>query len=281
MSSVPPRFYAPDLHADRDSVVLTGDEAMHLTRVLRLGAGAVVRAFDGRGLEREALVELVGKREVVLRVGTRVDSARELSFSLTLVQSVLKGDAFDGIVRDATMLGVTAIQPVVATRSEITAAAMERGRRVERWTRIAISSAKQCRRAVVPEIRNPLSFSAALAAYAGAASRQLDEDPEPNVGAAFRRPNTVLTPSGFKPVAVMLVEPAAPVPSAELSALATIAPQSGVVVFVGPEGGWAEAEIAEAASAGMKLVTVGDRTLRADAAALVALPVLLYLWGEL
>jgi 16S rRNA (uracil1498-N3)-methyltransferase len=256
MSGMPPRFYAPDLLGDRDTVVLTGDEAMHLTRVLRLGAGAAVRVFDGRGLEREAVVEAVGGREVKLRVGVRVDSARELAFPLTLAQSVLKADAFDGIVRDATMLGVTAIQPVLAARSEITAAALERGRRVERWTRIAISSAKQCRRAVVPEIRAPLSFSAARAETMG-------------IG------------TGSRPVAVLLVEPAAAAGNAEIGALATLARRSGVAVFVGPEGGWTEGEIAEAATAGMRFVTLGDRTLRADAAALVALPVLLYLWGEL
>jgi 16S rRNA (uracil1498-N3)-methyltransferase len=260
MSGMPPRFYAPDLDAGGDTVVLNGDEAMHLTRVLRLSAGASVRVFNGRGLEREAVVGSVAKGEVTLKAGGRVGSARELSFHLTLVQSVLKGDAFDDIVRDATMLGVSAIQPVVAARSEIDAAAIERGRRLDRWRRIAISSAKQCRRAVVPEIRNPASFLS-------------------YVGAAFRRPDSDLPHSPS--VAIMLIEPAADLAASRISDARRIAPQSAVEVFVGPEGGWSEAEIAQAEGAGATFVTLGDRTLRADAAALVALPVLLYAWGEL
>ena len=71
---------------------------------------------------------------------------------LTLVASVLKGDKMDDVVRDAVMLGVAAIQPVVSERSETSMAAMARSGRVARWQRIAVSSAKQCGRAVVPPI---------------------------------------------------------------------------------------------------------------------------------
>ena len=267
MSAIPPRFYAPDLNPDRDIVVLRDDEATHLGRVLRLGPGDEVRVFDGRGREHEAFVASIGRRDVSLRVGRRVDAARELSFTLTLAQSALKGDAFDAIVRDATMLGVTAIQPVVAARSEVTSTAIERSRRVDRWRRIAISSAKQCRRAVVPAIGNPLPF----AAFVETPFRRPGGSAE-GIGTAWGGPGDV---------ALMLVEPTAVASGAMVSPPATIAPQPGVVVFVGPEGGWTEAEIDEAVGAGVKLVTLGGRTLRADAAALVALPVLLYAWGEL
>ena len=245
-----PRFYAPHLLIDAERLTLAGDEALHLTRVLRLGPGAALRVFDGRGLERTAVVDAVRRGEVTLDLGDRVDAARELPFRLTLASAVLKGDAMDGIVRDATMLGVTAIQPVVTGRSEVPMAALERGRRHERWHRIAISSAKQCRRAVVPDIAQPAGFTAALNLARGRA-------------------------------VLVLIEPSAPIVSSAVSVLDRIPTGDGVVVFVGPEGGWSEQELTEAAEAGARLVTLGDRTLRADAMALVALPVLLYVWGEL
>ena len=73
---------------------------------------------------------------------------------ITLVVSVLKGDKIDDVVRDAVMLGVTSIRPVVSERSEISLAAMAKSSRIARWQRIAVASAKQCGRAVVPAIHD-------------------------------------------------------------------------------------------------------------------------------
>ena len=75
--------------------------------------------------------------------------------AVTLGQAVLKGDKMDDVVRDAVMLGVADVLPVVSARSETTLAALRKARRVERWQRIAISSAKQCGRAVVPTVHEP------------------------------------------------------------------------------------------------------------------------------
>ena len=245
---MPHRFYAPALDAEADRWALGGDEARHLSRVLRLGAGAEVRVFNGRGLERAAVVDLITGGEVVLRLGAALPAARELPFPLTLVQALLKGDAMDAVVRDATMLGVTSIQPMSTGRGEVPAASMAKGGRRGRWQRIAVSSAKQCGRAVVPDVREPIALSEAL---------------------------TRAQPG----LLVFLTEPSSRAGAGRLGDLTP--PRDEAAVFVGPEGGWTEEEIAAAAAAGAHLVTLGERTLRADAAALVALPVLLYAWGVL
>ena len=244
-----PRFHAPELHADSDRCALTGDEARHLARVLRLGPGAEVRVFDGRGLERAATVAAIARDEVVLALGGPVSAARELPFALTLVQALLKGDAMDAVVRDATMLGVTAIQPVLTARCEVAAASVAKRGRQARWHRIAVSSAKQCGRAVVPDIRAAFSLTEALDRARGEAIVFLAE---PSSAADVDRIGKLPAPGG-----------------------------APVAVFVGPEGGWTQDELSEAAAAGVRFVTLGERTLRADAAALVALPVLLYAWGAL
>src|SRR6185503_17639842 len=96
----------------------------------------------------------VGKKSAVVRPIERGVPARELGVPVTLVISVLKGDKIDDVVRDAVMLGVTSIRPVVSERSEISMAAMARSSRVARWQRIAVASAKQCGRAVVPPIHD-------------------------------------------------------------------------------------------------------------------------------
>lgn len=246
---MPHRFYAPALDAETDCVSLGGDEARHLSRVLRLTAGAEVRVFNGRGLERAAVVDLITGGEVVLRPGAALTAARELPFPLTLVQALLKGDAMDAVVRDATMLGVTSIQPMSTGRGEVPAASMAKGGRRGRWHRIAVSSAKQCGRAVVPDVREPIALGEAL---------------------------TRAQPG----LLIFLTEPSSRAGAGRLGDL-TPPRDRAAAVFVGPEGGWMEEEIAAAAAAGAHLVTLGERTLRADAAALVALPVLMYAWGVL
>jgi 16S rRNA (uracil1498-N3)-methyltransferase len=245
------RFYAPAAAATGDVVTLPDDEARHLTRVLRLSAGDAVRVFNGRGDEFDALVEGASKTGVRVRVGMRQAAAAEAAVSITLVQAVLKGDKMDDVVRDAVMMGVAAIQPVVTTRTEVSLAALERGNRADRWQRVAVSSAKQCHRAVVPAVLPPCDFEGALAALTG-----------------IRLANPAL----------MLVEPGASSDVVPLGDVDHVAPRQATMI-VGPEGGWTPEEIERGAEV-CRLVTLGARTLRADAMALVALSALFVKWGE-
>ena len=241
------RFYAPGSARGR-TVALPEEEAQHLSRVLRLKAGAPVIVFDGRGREFDAVVEKAGKSEVLVNVGSsRTVTERELTVSLTLAQAVLKGDKMDDVVRDAVMMGVAAIQPMVTARSEVTLAALQRGRKRERWQRVAIASAKQCGRAVVPEIIEPVAF---------------DELVEPgSIGTAFT-----------------FVEPAVAWKAKSLAAFEqTMAAEAAL--FIGPEGGWTPEEI-DQAEAVTHLVTLGRLTFRADVMAIVALSAVLTLWKE-
>jgi 16S rRNA (uracil1498-N3)-methyltransferase len=245
------RFFAPDAHATGAVIALPDDEAEHLTRVLRLQRGDDVIVFNGQGLAFEATVESARKDGAEVLLGPRCDAAPEPRVAVTLIQAVLKGDKMDDVVRDAVMIGVAAIQPIVATRSEVTHASIERSRRRDRWERIAVSSAKQCGRAVVPVILEPQPFEAV-----------------PTLVDERRLPGPAL----------MLVEPTAAAEVVSLGEL-DVPPPREVSVLVGPEGGWTPAEIA-AASEQCRLITLGGRTIRGDAMALVAVASLFTKWGE-
>lgn len=245
------RFYAPDAHEPGDVVTLPDDEAEHLTRVLRLKAGDALRVFNGRGRELEATVEQADKRGVRVRLGRIADAAPEPRVAITLAQAVLKGDKMDDVVRDAAMMGAAEIQPIVTARTEMTRTSIVRGRRRERWERIAVSSVKQCGRATVPRVLDAIEFDALIDAL----SRMLLPLP-----------------------GLMLVEPNAAsqtTPASELD----LSPQRGATVLIGPEGGWAPAEVERGASV-CRLITVGSRTLRADAMCVVALSALFTMWRE-
>jgi 16S rRNA (uracil1498-N3)-methyltransferase len=243
------RFYAPALGAGDANVKLPVDEGRHLIRVLRLRVGAAVRVFNGRGVECEGHVAAIERDEVTVAIGAGVASAPETATSITLAQSLLKGDCMDGVIRDAVMLGVNRIVPLLAARAEGDRRSHAAGLRLSRWERIAVASAKQCGRSVVPSIARPLSLAACLS-------------------------------SGLSVVRVALVEPASPLPVVRLDELRGGPPPLAAELFVGPEGGWAEDELHVLAGYDARAITLGGRTLRAESAAIVGLSVLHTLWGE-
>lgn len=238
---------------------LPRDEAEHLTRVLRLGVGDTVTVFDGRGHEFLAKITAAAKRQVRLQLLSRVEPAEEAAVAITLVQAVLKADKMDDVVRDAVMLGVAAIQPIVTRRTEMTVAALIRGARVERWQRVALASVKQSRRATLPEVRMPLTLETYLSDPPATLRLMLVE---PEAFASARDDSARVQPH-------------------RLSALQQQPRPDDAAVLVGPEGGWADEECATAQRQGVQLVTLGRRTLRADAVPVAAISVLQFLWGDL
>ena len=155
-------------------------------------------------------MQAVGKSTAQVLLGAVHESAAEARVAVTLVQAVLKSDKMDDVVRDAVMIGVAAIQPIVTARSEVTRASIERGRRRERWERVAVSSAKQCGRAVVPVILEPEPFDAI--------ATLVDERQLPGP-------------------ALMLVEPQAGADAISLRELDGRPPREASLL-IGPEGGW-------------------------------------------
>ncbi len=243
-----PRFHAPAASSGDEIIELPPDEARHLSRVLRLGPGAEVAVFDGRGHELLAVVEAVTRTGARVRLVRPLEAAPEPDVRLTLVQGVLKGDHMDAVVRDAVMLGVAAIQPVATAHGQVRLDALARGAGAARWRRIAVASAKQCRRAVVPDILPAREFGELAAAPGSAADLRL-----------------------------LLVEPAA-ARAGEASGLRALPRPRAAEIAIGPEGGWAADEIETAVAHGFVPVTLGRRTLRADAVPVAAIAVLQFLW---
>jgi 16S rRNA (uracil1498-N3)-methyltransferase len=242
-----PRLFVPSPAIQDERVELPAGEGHHAMRVLRLRDGDSVRIFDGTG--REWAGTLVAAPVPAVAALREVVAVAEPAVRLTLALGVLKGDQMDTAVRDATMLGVAAIQPMVTDHVTVPPRAWQSGAAIERWRRVAIASAKQCGRAVVPEIAPIRAFADIVAAPADASR------------AAF-----------------MCVEPAVNAQAFEVGVAAAKAPPAAVI-HVGPEGGWSETEIARAREAAVVLISLGPRTLRAEAVPAVALAALWTTWG--
>ena len=236
-----PRFFAPDLDPDLASVMLPPDEARHLTRVLRLGAGAEVEVFDGRGAEYRAEVEAAVRETASVRLVERLPGTPAPAVSVSLVLAVLKGDGMDAAVRDATMMGAEGILPVLTAHSDVKPSFARRPETRARWRRVAMASVKQCRRATLPVIPETQDFDDWLAASNAGATR------------------------------LMFVEPSAAAATLSLRAAIGAATPSAVTILLGPEGGWSAEELEAAVAAGCVLVTLGPLTLRADAMPVAAM----------
>jgi 16S rRNA (uracil1498-N3)-methyltransferase len=242
-----PRFHAPALDPGAGHVTLPPDEARHLSRVLRLGAGDEVSVFDGKGREFRAIVEVAVRDTAALRLIEPLPVAPAPPVHIVLVQAVLKGSSMDDAVRDATMMGVETIEPLLTAHSDVKSAVVQRPETLERWNRIALASVKQCRRATLPQIHRPRTFDEWIAA------------PSAGIQLIFVEPSAGCAPQPLK----RLLEHDVP---------------SRAAVLLGPEGGWAPDEIARALAGGAIAVSLGPLTLRAESMPVAALSALNALW---
>ncbi len=240
------RFHCPDATAATTSVALPPDEAHHLRHVLRLRAGAQVGVFDGRGCEFRARVASVERDDVTLADLTPVPALPEPLVRVTLAIGLLKGDQMDAVVRDATVAGAVEIVPVVTEHVDVAKPA--RAGAVARWTRVAIASAKQCGRAVVPIVAPVVAFETAVSRPA--AVRLICVEPSARAGRE--------------------VQP--------IGALGDASRPVSALCLIGPEGGWTPDEVAAALARGARPVHLGPRTLRAEAMPLALLSSLWAIW---
>jgi 16S rRNA (uracil1498-N3)-methyltransferase len=242
-----PRFLCPQGPTVDDvggEYALPDAVAHHALRVLRLARGDSLTLFTGVGGEFTATLVRADKRVAVARIDGFDPVERESALSVTLAQGIAANDAMDHAVRRSVELGVTAIQPVVTTRS----ARMpdrERGeKRLAHWRQIVVAACEQCGRNRVPEVRDAMPLDRWLA-------------------------------DRTRETAGLVLAPDAP------AAISDLPPPNGALdVLIGPEGGFAVAEIAAATRAGLAAVRMGPRVLRAETAALAALATVNALWGD-
>ena len=215
-------------------ITVTGDDASHITRVLRMKAGEHLTACDENGMEYETIVQSTGN-EVMLEVLSSHLSENEPPYRAVVYQALVKGDRFDTVLQKATELGAAEVVPVVTSRCTVKLEKSEYRKKAERWQRIVYEAAKQCGRAVIPQVREPMMLrdAAAEAAKADLSLFCYEAD-------------------GTRPLPEIFDEVGKP---------------QTVAVMIGPEGGFDPSEAAAAAESGMKMTGLGKRILRTETAA--------------
>lgn len=236
------RFFVDEVRGG--AAELRGDDARHLTRVLRAEAGQKYEISDSRSAWLAEVAEARGDR-VVFRVIEPVASP-EVPVRITLFAALIKFDRFEWMIEKVTELGVERIVPVEAARSEKGLFAASR-KRVERWSRVAREAGQQSRRLRAPEILPAAHFESVLSEKSEYRYR-LEEAGAPSLAACL---------------------PGSPTLAAQVS------------VLVGPEGGWTDPERQAAAAAGWLAVSLGPLVLRTETAAAAAVAIVVNGWcGE-
>jgi 16S rRNA (uracil1498-N3)-methyltransferase len=214
-----------------DRAALIGEHADHLARVLRARIGQEFDIAAGDAVRR-GRISSVGDARVEFDLGEEVSSA-DLA-DITLVLAVFKFDRMEWAIEKCTELGVSRIVPVIARRTDAHLAAAA-SKRSERWQRIAHQASEQSRRAAPPEISAPVKIAEAS-----------------NLRGKLR---IVLAESEERTLLRDVVKPGA---------------TGGVVLAVGPEGGWVEDELQSFQKAGWTSASLGNTILRAETAAMAA-----------
>ncbi len=230
-----------------DEIRIQGDELKHLSQVLRVRVGDHIAVIDGSGDEHEA--ELVSvDRQVALarRISTSMPDVESAS-EITLLQGIPKSDKMDLIVQKAVELGISRIVPIwtehVVRRETGDAAA-----KVERWNRIAREAVKQSHRTRIPEVLAPMTLDAAAKTWRG-------------------------------DLGVLLYENERKKNLKQLLEWYTMNRYHRLSILVGPEGGISPAESEYLAMCGFESVTLGNRILRTETAALAALAIIMHETG--
>jgi 16S rRNA (uracil1498-N3)-methyltransferase len=233
---------------DEATATISGAQAEHMARVLRATAGMEADVVAG-GHVFHAEVAAVSADEIRFNLIAEVQA--DPALPVTLVVSIYKFDRMEWAIEKATELGVSAIAPVIARRTE-KHLALAAGKRVERWRRLAIEAAQQSRRSDVPAIYDPVSLSERVKASSAGASE------------SARAAYIVLAEQERTTTLRLAVEDAVAQAGIEMPKLE---------IAIGPEGGWAAEEEALFDANGWRAVSLGPRILRAETAALAALAV--------
>jgi len=226
---------------------LQGREHHHLSKVARLRCRDEVWLFDEDGARYRARIEDIDRDRTRLRLLEKLEATSRRS-KITLAQALLKAKSMDWLIQKATELGLSTLVPVLSERC-VVKLEDRTAKKVLRWSRIAQEASKQCRSGLVPAILGPRPLEDFL--KEGDADKKLILSE--NRGLPLKDLVRTARISGRKP---------------------------HVLIMVGPEGGWTEAEENKAVRRGFELVSLGPNVLRAETAALAAMAILSHFWDS-
>ncbi|MDY4698454.1 16S rRNA (uracil(1498)-N(3))-methyltransferase [Eubacterium coprostanoligenes] len=228
-----------------EKIILDGESARHIAKSLRMRVGDVICVTDGGGEDYGCQIEEITKEEVVLKVCYKQVCESEPSCKVTIYQGVPKSTKLEDIIQKCVELGVTEIVPILTKRCVSRPDDKSAGKKNVRYQKIALEAAQQSGRGIVPKIENMKTLKQALA----------EDESEVKI---------VFFEGGGKKLTDIIDKNI-----------------KSVSIFIGPEGGFEEAEVEQIEAAGGVRATLGKRILRTQTAPVAGLTAIMLLTGNL
>ncbi len=239
-------FFTESSGAVGDKLLITGEDAKHITKSLRMAVGESLTLCDNQGFEHLCRIDRISPDGVSVTVVTKEECTHEPDVKLTLYFALTKGDKPEIVIQKAVELGAAVIVPVLTERCISRPDRKGAENKLQRYRKIAYQAAMQSRRGIIPEVR-PLtelkSVKSELSEYDKA---------------------ILFYEGGGEPLRKLIGEN-----------------DKSIAVFIGPEGGFEESETEKLQSAGALTATLGKRILRAETAPLAAITAIMLLTGNL
>ena len=238
-----PRIYTEQVLASDSRLELEPGPSAHIARAMRMRAGDSLTLFDGRSGEYAARINTVGKKTVLVDIGTHRDREAESPLAIHLGIAISRGDRMDWLIQKATELGVKSLSPLLSERTEVKLKGERADKKRHHWQQITIAACEQCGRNRLPQIAPLQSLPQWLAT----------------------------TRADYKYV----------LHHRALAEATQQQPPDGIALLIGPEGGLSETEIERAEHCGYQSLSLGPRVLRTETAPLAAVAILQARWGDM
>ncbi len=243
-------------HIDKKNIVsniaqITGQDAKHLTNVLRLKPNTIVELADGQGTKYTAKILNISSKQVELKIIKKSFLESESPVHICIAQGILKDKKMDMLIRHLTELGVSEWIPFFAKRTIPTPSVQKIQKRIQRWEKIAKEALKQCGRSLVPIIEQPLEFNDLLKKY-----QDYDE-------------KIAFWENASCPIDTIKEHDK------------DNNDKKKIIILIGPEGGFSEEEIENAQKKGFNSFSLGPRILRAETASITSCALIQNIFGDL
>lgn len=238
------RAYLGQVLCVGENVLLDGDKAHYLARVLRLRQGHSIELFNGDGYNYAGEIIACSKKTVALKINSQEPGLTASRIKIKLVQALSRGERLDYSLQKATELGVDSIQLLLSERVELQLDEKRLGRRMRHWQQVIISACEQCGRSDIPGLSPPLELTGYLATIS-------------------ERDCVVLDPQAGQGISQINIS------------------GDSVDLLIGPEGGFSVSEIQRLSAAKVQSMRLGPRVLRTETAGPAAIAVIQQYYGDL
>ena len=244
------RFFVEKIVSTADFLSIAGKEARHIVNVLRMKKGETLIIMDGKGQLFESTIEALDYKEVKVKITKSIPPLPSPPIEIRLGQALIKSNSMDYLIQKTTELGINSIHLFHSERAVIRLKPAHLTNKTDRWMEIMKSACKQCGRATLPNLNPPLPFETLLK-------------------------NT----PDKKTLKILVWENEDRTDLKKL--LRSMSPLPHIFAIVGPEGGFTPDEIDLAREAGFHIISLVNRVLRAETAAISLISIIQYEWGDL